>query len=69
MCHTDHATDPNPTVLAANPYRWIEGLYEAETIKLYVGKNRIDVPPHIFAVAESAFRTMMTEARAEFHGI
>lgn len=28
---------------------------------MYRGQNRIDVPPHIFAIAESAFHTMIQE--------
>ena len=30
-------------------------------MKHYVHKARIDVPPHVFAIAEASFRTMLSE--------
>ncbi|GMI22820.1 hypothetical protein TeGR_g6450 [Tetraparma gracilis] len=34
-------------------------------MRRYVHRNRIDVPPHIFAVAEAAFRTMLSEEESQ----
>ena len=44
-----------------NPFKWITGLFDDIQIKKYRGENRIDVPPHIFAVAEDAYRMMVEE--------
>ena len=48
-------------LVACNPFKWINGLYANGRMKLYEGKNRNDAPPHIFAVAENAFRSLTTE--------
>eukprot|EP00939_MAST-03C_sp_MAST-3C-sp1_P000332 g332.t1 len=48
-------------LISVNPFKWITGLFDDIQIKKYRGENRIDVPPHIFAVAEDAYRTMCEE--------
>ena len=48
-------------LISVNPFKWITGLFDDIQIKKYRGENRIDVPPHIFAVAEDAYRTMCDE--------
>ncbi|CAD6573520.1 MAG: class II myosin, partial [Tremellales sp. Tagirdzhanova-0007] len=37
------------------------GIYTAETLDSYRNKNRLEMPPHVFAVAESAYYRMTTE--------
>ena len=44
-----------------NPYKWIPGIYDEPMMRRYVGKPRIDVPPHIFGTAEAAYRAMVQE--------
>jgi hypothetical protein len=35
-------------------------------MELYKGKKRYDVPPHVFAITDTAYRSML---QGEFHGI
>ena len=48
-------------LISVNPFKWITGLFDDIQIQKYRGENRIDVPPHIFAVAEDAYRMMCEE--------
>jgi myosin protein heavy chain len=41
-----------------NPYKWIP-IYTTEMIEYYVGKRREDIAPHVFAMADTAYRTML----------
>lgn len=34
------------------------GIYTEETLQKYKGKNRLEVPPHVFSIAESAYYNM-----------
>jgi myosin-1 len=34
------------------------GIYTDEILKRYQGKNRLEVPPHVFGIAESAYYNM-----------
>ena len=43
---------------AINPYDDIKHLYESKTIKAYHGKSLGTMPPHVFAIADKAFRDM-----------
>ena len=47
-------------LVVCNPYKWLP-IYEESVMKSYVHQARIDVPPHIFATAEAAYRSMTTE--------
>lgn len=40
-----------------NPFRDL-GIYTEETLASYRGKNRLEMPPHVFAIAESAYYNM-----------
>ena len=46
------------TLIAVNPYARLP-IYGKETLDSYVGQPIGRMPPHIFAVAEDAFRSMM----------
>jgi myosin-1 len=37
------------------------GIYTDATLQTYRGKNRLEMPPHVFAVAEAAYYRMTTE--------
>ena len=37
------------------------GIYTAETLDSYRNKNRLEMPPHVFAIAEAAYYRMTTE--------
>ena len=47
-------------LVALNPYKWIS-IYEESDVKYYIQKCRDDVPPHVFAVGEAAYRNMLIE--------
>ena len=48
-------------MISMNPYKWVTGLYSKEVIYEYEGRSRIEMPPHVYGVAEDAYRAMMTE--------
>ncbi|KAI5800470.1 myosin-1 [Pyronema domesticum] len=44
-------------LISVNPFRDL-GIYTDEVLASYRGKNRLESPPHVFAVAESAYYNM-----------
>lgn len=51
-------------LVAMNPFTWLD-LYSADDAKRYLRVSRLDVPPHIFAIAEAAFRAMADEEESQ----
>lgn len=47
-------------LVVCNPYKWLP-IYEERVMKQYILQQRVDVPPHIFAISESAYRNMIIE--------
>ncbi|XP_019660085.1 unconventional myosin-VI isoform X3 [Ailuropoda melanoleuca] len=45
-------------LIAVNPYFDIPKIYSSEAIKSYQGKSLGTMPPHVFAIADKAFRDM-----------
>ncbi|KYO28038.1 unconventional myosin-VI isoform X2 [Alligator mississippiensis] len=45
-------------LIAVNPYFDIPKLYSSETIKKYQGRSLGTLPPHVYAIADKAFRDM-----------
>ncbi|PIO55455.1 hypothetical protein TELCIR_23158, partial [Teladorsagia circumcincta] len=45
-------------LISINPYEEIDGLYSIDTIKKYRGKSLGQMPPHVYAVADKAYREM-----------
>uniref|UniRef100_A0A663NEZ7 Unconventional myosin-VI n=1 Tax=Athene cunicularia TaxID=194338 RepID=A0A663NEZ7_ATHCN len=45
-------------LIAVNPYFDIPKFYSSETIKKYQGRSLGTLPPHVFAIADKAFRDM-----------
>ncbi len=45
-------------LIAINPYAEIRDLYSSTTIKCYQGRSLGTMPPHVFAIADKAFRDM-----------
>lgn len=41
-------------LISVNPFRDL-GIYTQETLSKYKGKNRLEVPPHVYAIAESMY--------------
>ncbi|KAJ6621066.1 P-loop containing nucleoside triphosphate hydrolase protein [Mycena sp. CBHHK59/15] len=44
-------------LISVNPFRDL-GIYAEETLQRYRGKNRLEVPPHVFSIAETAYYNM-----------
>lgn len=45
--------------VAINPYKRYP-IYTARAMKIYFGRRRNEVPPHIFAISDGAYSEMMT---------
>ncbi|XP_050720790.1 unconventional myosin-VI-like isoform X3 [Eriocheir sinensis] len=45
-------------LIAVNPYIDIRNLYSLDTIRKYQGRSLGQMPPHVFAIADKAFRDM-----------
>ncbi|XP_018116432.2 unconventional myosin-Ih [Xenopus laevis] len=52
-------------LVSVNPYKELE-LYTQRQMELYQGVNFIELPPHIYAVADNAYRVMCTERNNHF---
>ncbi|XP_023677874.2 myosin-11-like isoform X1 [Paramormyrops kingsleyae] len=46
--------------VVVNPYKMLP-IYSGHIVEMYKGKKRHEVPPHIYAVTDSAYRNMMQE--------
>ncbi|EIN13905.1 myosin class I heavy chain [Punctularia strigosozonata HHB-11173 SS5] len=46
-----------PVLISVNPFRDL-GIYTDEVLQRYRGKNRLEVPPHVFSIAEGAYYNM-----------
>ncbi|KAJ7654816.1 P-loop containing nucleoside triphosphate hydrolase protein [Mycena rosella] len=44
-------------LISVNPFRDL-GIYTEETLQRYRGKNRLEVPPHVFSIAETSYYNM-----------
>ncbi|AOA65236.1 Myosin type 1 [Komagataella phaffii CBS 7435] len=51
-------------LISVNPFRDL-GLYTDAILNSYRGKNRLEVPPHVFAIAESMFYNMQAYAESQ----
>merc|ERR1719481_736801 len=46
--------------VAINPYKRYP-IYTPTVVKIYLGKRRNEVPPHLFAIADTAYRAMLSK--------
>ncbi|XP_076852214.1 uncharacterized protein myh11b isoform X2 [Brachyhypopomus gauderio] len=46
--------------VVVNPYKMLP-IYSEQVIEMYKGKKRHEVPPHVYAVTDNAYRSMMQE--------
>lgn len=51
-------THKHKVFCTVNPYKDLSGLYSKEMMDAYVGQAQGNLSPHVFAIAEEAFRTM-----------
>lgn len=49
--------------MVVNPYKMLP-IYSEKIIEMYKGKKRHEVPPHIYSIADNAYRNMMQGRRA-----
>merc|ERR1711883_15604 len=48
--------------VVVNPYKRYP-IYTARVVKMYLGKRRNEVPPHLWAITETAYRNMLTNVK------
>lgn len=48
-------------LIATNPFQRIDSLYTSDIIQAYSGRKRGELEPHLFAIAEDAYRYMLRE--------
>lgn len=48
-----------------NPYKFLP-IYSEDIINMYKGKKRHEMPPHIYAITDTAYRSMMQGAALLF---
>merc|ERR1719384_2021007 len=48
--------------IVVNPYKRYP-IYTGTVVKMYLGKRRNEVPPHLWAITETAYRNMMTNSK------
>ncbi|KAL7665833.1 Myosin-2 [[Candida] zeylanoides] len=50
-------------LIATNPFQRIDQLYSQDIIQAYAGKRRDESDPHLFAIAEDAYRCMKMDGK------
>merc|ERR1719346_950205 len=48
--------------IVVNPYKRFP-IYTSTVVKMYLGKRRNEVPPHLWAITETAYRNMLTNGK------
>merc|ERR1719328_315621 len=48
--------------IVVNPYKRFP-IYSQTVVKMYLGKRRNEVPPHLWAITETAYRNMLTNSK------
>ncbi|TDH12832.1 hypothetical protein EPR50_G00050340 [Perca flavescens] len=52
-------------LVSVNPYKELD-IYNMKQMDLYMGVNFFELPPHIYALADNAYHTMLTEFNNHF---
>lgn len=48
-------------LIATNPFQRVDSIYSQDVIQAYAGKRKGELEPHIFAIAEDAYRCMLRD--------
>ncbi|XP_065898509.1 myosin-9-like [Dysidea avara] len=46
--------------VVVNPYKWLP-IYSDNVVDMYKGKKRHEMPPHVYAIADAAYRNMLQD--------
>merc|ERR1712185_843590 len=49
-----------PVLISVNPFKNVPGLYAPSLLRKYTGRYMFEVAPHVYAVAEDAYRAMLS---------
>uniref|UniRef100_A0A672PJA6 Myosin IH n=1 Tax=Sinocyclocheilus grahami TaxID=75366 RepID=A0A672PJA6_SINGR len=52
-------------LISVNPYKELD-IYTKKQMDLYMGVNFFELPPHIYALADNVYHTMLSEANNHF---
>lgn len=52
--------------VVVNPYKRLP-IYTEKVIEFYKGKKRHEVPPHVFAITDTAYRSMLQGKVLKIH--
>ncbi|KAK6315826.1 hypothetical protein J4Q44_G00133500 [Coregonus suidteri] len=52
-------------LVSVNPYKEL-GIYTKKQMDIYMGVNFFELPPHVYALADNVYRTMLTETNNHF---
>uniref|UniRef100_A0A7S3PR52 Myosin motor domain-containing protein n=1 Tax=Aplanochytrium stocchinoi TaxID=215587 RepID=A0A7S3PR52_9STRA len=63
--HSEIYTYIGPVLISVNPYQNIKGLYGDSMIKKFVTKKNYENKPHVYAIAETAYRNMVENLQNE----
>jgi myosin heavy subunit len=55
-------TNTGPILIATNPWRHLD-IYSEGAMDLYKGRDLGELPPHVYGIADSAYRAMLRERR------
>lgn len=61
MCVSSHFVPQTYSGLfcvVVNPYKHLP-IYSEDIVNMYKGKKRHEMPPHIYAITDTAYRSMM----------
>ncbi|KAL6069905.1 Unconventional myosin-Ie [Balamuthia mandrillaris] len=52
-------------LICVNPYKSIPHIYTEQTLREYRGKYRYELPPHVYALADDMYRSMLSEGEPQ----